>query len=355
MRVEPVPCAMLRAAERQYRPPRKAKTVLRLFLGAKEGLAVLSVSGWPLVPRPFPITEEDMTPAVVSIVRTLDTLGKLCGADAAIDAVVIHGAPEMRNRIDVAALEQQVAVLTKWVDGPALDSGSIAFGLALGCLTSSSRSFDLARSMKPRESLWNIFPWKETAVQLVVLGCLGFFLMNHSQELKLKYMSVRSETDGRHWLASMSDQQLAKEKQELEQRVEAVRKFLATRVVWTEYTHNLPTQLPELAKLNSFQGVCELEKKAKKDATVIKPKKSLTMRIGAPIAEDGATPKEVDQCLDALRDNSLLKRDFPMVELADIKWYQPFMGAQPTAYFTVVCLPKPTGPAGAAAGPDKPH
>lgn len=78
----------------------------------------------------------------------------------------------------------------------------------------------------------------------MVLVCLGPFLMNRSQEVDTKYAAVRSETLGRHWLASRSDQQLAKEKQELEQRVESMRKFLATRIVWSAYAHDLPAQLP---------------------------------------------------------------------------------------------------------------
>jgi hypothetical protein len=89
-----------------------------------------------------------------------------------------------------------------------------------------------------------MFPWGEVALQVVVLVCLGPFLMNRSQEVDTKYAAVRSETLGRHWLASRSDQQLAKEKQELEQRVESMRKFLATRIVWSAYAHDLPAQLP---------------------------------------------------------------------------------------------------------------
>jgi hypothetical protein len=37
----------------------------------------------------------------------------------------------------------------------------------------------------------------------------------------------------------------------------------------------------------------------------------------------------------------LLKKDFPQVELADIRWSQG-AGAKPLATFTVVCLPKST-------------
>jgi hypothetical protein len=353
-RIEPTTCALLRAAEEQHRAPRKAKTVLRLFLGKEDGLAVLSVSGWPLVPRALKVAESDVTTAVVSIVRTLETLGKLCGTDSALDAVLVHGGAELRGQADLEALEQQIGVPIQWHDGPALDNSSIALGCALGCLKPNGQAFDLARSIKPRETLWELFPWGEVALQVAVVICLGLFLLNYSQELSETYAAVRAETARRDWLAPLAEQQLGKEKMELEQRVDAIRKFLSTRIVWTAYTHDIPSRLPADATLNSFQGLCELEKKGKKDEKSTKPKKSLTMRIGAPIAKDGSAPKEIDGFLDSLRGHSLLKRDFPLVELADIKWFQPFAGAQASAFFTVVCLPKPTSSGGPpSAGAEK--
>ncbi len=349
-RVEPAPCAILRAAEHQHRAPRKAKTVLRLFLGETQGLAVLAVSGWPLMPRSFEIVGDDVTTAIISAVRTLEILGKLCGTDSAIDALLVHGRAELRSKVDLDTLESQIGLRIQWHEGPSPDSNTVARGLALGCIKSNAMAFDLARSMKPRESLWELMPWAELAVQLTIAVCLGLFLFNHSQDLNTKYAAIRSETDGRHWLTSRTQQQLDKEKQELEQRVDSIRKFLSTRVVWSTYTHDIPRQLPENSTLNSFHGVCETEKKGRKDDKSSKPKNTFTMRIGAPITSEGAVPKEVDEFLDALRDNESLKRDFPLVELADIKWFQPFIGAQPTAFFTVVCLPKPTN-AGAPAMP----
>ena len=341
-RVEPTPCAILRAAEKQYKPPRKAKTVARLFLGQEDGLAVLSASGWPVVPRTFTLADSDAATAVISTVRTLETIGKLCGTDSAIDAVMIHGGAELRAKADLAALEEQVGAPIQWHDGPSLDGGSIALGSAIGCLETNAQAFDLARSLKPRESLWELFPWGEVALQGALVVFLGLFLLNHSQELNTKYAGVRSETDGRHWMGSLTEQQLGKEKLDLDQRVDAIRKFLSTRILWTDYTHDIPLRLPKNSTLNSFQGICELEKKGKKDAN-IKPKKSFVMRIGAPIARDGTAPKEIDDFLDSLRGHALLKRDFPLVDLADIKWFQPNAGAQATALFTVVCLPKQTG------------
>jgi hypothetical protein len=353
-RVEPSTCALLRAAEQQHRSPRRAKTVLRLFLGGTQGLALISTGAWPLVPRSFSIDGPDPAAALLSIIRTLDTLGKLCGVDSNIDAVLIHGGAEHRDKVDLEALQSQAETPIEWHDGPALDGSSIALGSALGCLKPNAQAFDLARSLKPRETMWELFPWGELALQLFVVLCLGLFLWNRHQELDIKYATVRSETDGRHWLKSKTEQQLTKEKQELELRVEAIRKFLSTRVAWTTYTHDIPARLPKTATLNSFVGLCEIEKKGKKEDKAMKPKKSFTMRIGAPITKEGAVPREVDNFLDSLRDNELLKRDFPLVDLADIKWYQPNIGAHPTAFFTIVCLPKPTGPgAGGADKPDK--
>jgi hypothetical protein len=109
-RVEPAACALLRAAEQQYRAPRKAKTVLRLFLGHAEGLAVLSAGGWPIVPRTFKLDTSDPSTVVVSTVRTLEAVGRLCGADSAIDVVMIHGGGELRESVDLAALQEQVGV-----------------------------------------------------------------------------------------------------------------------------------------------------------------------------------------------------------------------------------------------------
>jgi hypothetical protein len=90
-----------------------------------------------------------------------------------------------------------------------------------------------------------------------------------------------------------------------------------------------------------------LETFGKKESAA-KPKKMFTIRASAPIARDGATPQEVDRFLTALRGHPLLKRDFPIVELAEIKWFQPNVTAPANALFTIICLPK------ASNGPAKP-
>ncbi len=346
-RVEPSPCALLRAAEARHSGGRKAKVVMRLFFGEREGLATLSAGGWPLVWRSFGIDEPATPTTLTSTVRTLEAVGNLCGAGSPIDVIMVHGSSAVPNQTDRESFEKQAGARVEWHDGPTLDGESIAFGVAMGCLQpSSSKAFDLARVLKPRETLWELFPWGEVALQIAAIVCLGLFLWQRSAELTDTLSAVQAETARRDWLAPLTDQQLTKEKKESEQRVDAIGKFLSTRIVWTNYTHDLPKRLPANVVLNSLQGLCELPKKGKKDEKAAKSKKSLLLRIGAPIPQDGSAPQEIDNFLDSLRGHPLLKKDFPLVELADIKWYQPFVGAKPTAFFTVICLPKPTAPAG---------
>ncbi len=52
-------------------------------------------------------------------------------------------------------------------------------------------------------------------------------------------------------------------------------------------------------------------------------------------------PPELDNFLDALREDALLKKDFPLVELGGLQHFPSSVRADPLAYFTVVCLPKP--------------
>jgi hypothetical protein len=122
----------------------------------------------------------------------------------------------------------------------------------------------------------------------------------------------------------------------------------SSRVLWSAYTHDIPARLPKSALLNSFHGIAEMEYFGKKKEGVTTPKKSLVLRATAPIMPDGSTPREIDALLESLRNHPLLQRDFPLVELAEIKRYQLHSAAQPTANFSIVCLPK-TGKTPASA------
>ena len=339
-RAEPAPCALLRVAALRNRVPRKAKTIVRMFLRADQGLAVLSVGNVPFVWRYFSLRPGGEANAFLSVTRTLQTLSKPCGNESPIDVILFHGRPELRELIESEQLQDGLGISTKWLEGPALDESAVAFGLALGCLNEGTESFDLARSLRPRRSLWELFPWGEVALQTALIICMGLFLANRSAHLDKTY-SIVSKAIGEHvWLHSLDEQDLEKEKKDLQLKVEAVRKFLGSRIVWTSYARDIPTRMPKQVTINGIEGMCDLETSGKKKDGGMKLKKSFILRLSAPMSTDGKMPKEIDDFMNSLREHPLLKKDFPTVELREVVRFQPFANSAPTASFTVICMPK---------------
>jgi Tfp pilus assembly protein PilN len=339
-RAEPAPCALLRAAVQQQASPRKCKIVLRVLLGRDQGLVVVTAGSLVVLWRYFNLTADEEFRAVCSTVRSVQAQIVPCGIDAPVDAVIIHGRTDLRGKFEAENFQSEIGTRLLWCPGPELDDRGVAYGLALGCLgQEANESFDLSRSVKSRPTLAAIFPWMEVAVQVGLLAVAAVFLVIRSHATQAAYAEARAEASQRSELAGAEPAELEKEKRDLEQKVDSVRKFLATRIIWTAYTRDVAARLPASASLNSLYGLCELEYFGKQKEGVLKPKKSFVVRASAPIAKDGSTPKEIDRFLTALRGNPLLKRDFPEVELAEIKWFQPNVTAEPSALFMVVCLP----------------
>ena len=163
-------------------------------------------------------------------------------------------------------------------EGPALDGAEIAFGLALGCLNQNQPAFDLSRRSSPERRFGEIFPWGELALQVALMICLGLLLAGRSIGARpgLSGGAERKRPAMRAWLRPRR-RSWKRRRSELREKVDAVRRFLATRILWTAYTHDLPARLPANAQLVSLQGLCELEYFGKKEGA-IKPKKSFILR-----------------------------------------------------------------------------
>ena len=105
----------------------------------------------------------------------------------------------------------------------------------------------------------------------------------------------------------------------VEGEVQAVSKFISTHIIWSDYLNDLPTRLPENACLSNIWAVSEMKETNKKKQGR-KAKKSLTMRGVTKFADGVAAPEEIEAFLESLRNVDLLRRDFPQVKLAEIKW-----------------------------------
>jgi hypothetical protein len=334
LRVEPAPFALLRLAVSRHRSPRKAKAVIRVFLGATQAVAVLVARDTPLSWRVFELPAGNEATAICSTVRAIQIVARFRGDVGAPGALLFHGRPDLSEALTPKAFQESLEVHAQHFPEPGYDNASIALGLALGS-QQGDEAFDLSRALKPKAPFWEIFPFGDVALQAALLLCVTLFLHSTYESARRAYAKVRVESDKHRWVAKVDDEKLEKEKKELEQKIEAIQAYLNSRILWTAYTRDASSRLPETIVLKSFDGLCELDMGKGR----VKGKKSLVMKLATPIPKGQSMPREIDVYLGDLRGDPLLKRDFPVVALADLKWNQAGTTGTALAEFTVTCLP----------------
>jgi Tfp pilus assembly protein PilN len=172
---------------------------------------------------------------------------------------------------------------------------------------------------------------------MLLAGGMGFLMWQKVSELASNYKNIKKQNSAYAWAVSQNTGEIAKIRKELLAETEAVGKFLSTRIVWSDYLRDLPTRLPSNVSFSDVLAVCEYLEAKKKDDGARKRERSLMLR-GATLFENGrASPEEIEAFMDSLRKVELLKRDFPKVELTEIKWRR--QGDSETAMFTVTASP----------------
>jgi hypothetical protein len=349
-RTEPAPFALARLAEAKWKGPRKAKTVVRIFLGATQGVAVLVAGGLPLSWRVFEMPPGAEAAAVSSTARSIQIVARFRGDVGAPDAVLIHGRPDLAEALGKPEFLEALGVTARCFPGPGFDPASIALGLALG-YQQGDETFDLSRALKPKASFGQLFPVGDVAMQIALLGCITLFLHSKYEAAQHSYHKVRNELAKHKWMGKDKEDKLEKERKDLATKIDAIREYLETGVRWSAYTRDISVRLPENIVMSSFEGVSELDMVKKK------PKKMFSFKVSAPIPKGQGLPREIDNLLDDLRRDPLLKKDFPDIKLAGLTWMQSNApGKSPAAEFTVNCRPRAEGPKAPAgdAPPKKP-
>jgi hypothetical protein len=330
-RTEPSPCPLVRLAAEQHRFPRSSKTVLRVFLNEAQGLAVVVSGGMPLAWRSFVLPHGSERPAIVSAVRTLITVNRHYGVQSAMDYVVVHGRADLHERLQHEELPSEVGIRMVWYEGPALAGGAVAFGLALGCLAQNAVAFDLSRALKPPPSIWDIFPWGELAFEIVLVAGMAGWFGTRVMALQGAYTKIRTESGQYECLASRDTTKLDADKKDLKGKIDAVRRFLESRSLWSAYTHDISTRLPSTGLLSVCDGSCDL------DTGRGQSNRSFVLRVKLPMNQDGSTSREIDRFLASLRTDPVLHRDFTSVELGDIKQGGGRRGGAAETSFAILC------------------
>jgi hypothetical protein len=335
-RIEPAPCALLRVARSADRESHKQASVLRIFLGEKQAVGVLASSGCPIAWRTVALTQGDEAATILSLVRSLLAVAKPSGLESTPQSVVVHGRKDLERLVDTEWVCQQVGVPFRWVDRPGLNPDEIALGLAEGVFDDSGTGFDLARDARRQPTLRELFPWAEAALYVAILlvfaGFLWFRKLDRDQACAVALSSPDAVAMGGASIGEMEQT-----KRDLQARVSGVQRFVESRVTWSAYLRELSASLPDNVYLTSLSGDAEL-KTSKKGKTA--SKRSLVIRGAVSLPESGLIPHEIDVLVDRIRSHPVLTRDFPVVELADLKRFQQVGDETGLAMFTLVCLPK---------------
>jgi hypothetical protein len=345
--IEPAPCGLLRLASRRYRSRRGAKVVLRMFLSDTEVLTVFVVNNRPLLWRFSHLQQGEEAAAMLTACRSLLATSKDCGVESSLDAVMIHGREEIARLVDVEWIKSQLDVSLKWHDGPALEESQIALGIAQGGFDRSDAALNLGRSLKPRATLWRLFPWREAAVQCSLLACMGLFLGYKYLDLQDIQRDLRASVALSPVKIQENRPKLEKEKKEREAEILAIREFLDTRVLWTSCMRDLTVCVPEDMYLTAIRGLGQYQTADQKKRSGGRIKHSFVICGAVTMPPSGLVPREIDRLLVSLRSDPTLQQYFPVVTLQELQERKAIGRELPSANFSIECVPD------GASGPHK--
>ncbi len=330
-RVVPAPWAALTLGGCKGRP-RSWKVFVQVVLGKLGGLAVLVAHGQPVLWRRFVSPGQDFAD-LISAVRHLQVHTKQHLAVREIAGIAVVG-PMSEAQAEQLTLEIGLTVVAR--DNRQFDEAEYSRILAVCARKDGHDSLDLLRSLRPPPTLRQMFPQKLAIITAAAIGGMGLFLQNTLWSLQADYRSLKRQNASYRWASQLPTAKIEGERKYLKAEVSAVQDFLGARVIWSNYLRDLPTRLPRNACLTNISGAYEMQDTSKRRRRR-RADRSLTLRGMAQFADRGSAPREIDAFLESLREVDLLKKDFPLVNLAEIKWRKE--GARDVALFMVLAMP----------------
>jgi hypothetical protein len=336
-RLEPAPNALLEVADRSAKPPRAWKVFVRVLMGKDGGLSILVINGRPMLWRRFALTKNQEAVSIASAVRHLEVhaLGNL--GIRGVSGIFVQG-----NMEDSLAdrLRQEVAAEVMAAPGPEKDAAAYSLALALSARKKQSDRIDLFKAIRPPPTLSEMFSRKLAVGMAMAAAAMALVMWYTLTNLEGEHQGVCTQNASYKWAHSVRTDVINGERKSLSDEVSAVQQFLGTRAIWSNYLRDLPTRLPSNSCLQSLNGQYELKSTGKNSTQRVN--RSLVMCGMVRFSDRGGAPKEIDAFLESLRGAELLKRTFPIVNLAEIKWRKD--AAADIALFTIIATPVEKAP-----------
>jgi len=313
------------------------KVFIQVFLNDSGGLAILVIDRNPVYFKRFSFSPTTSVEEIESAVRSIMIQCIVIFRKSAVDGIIVQGpdAEKIGSRLaGETGLEVEAGNEVGF-------TGSLCSGsLAMSAKSKKDPQFDLFREVRPKPGILQMFPWKMAAFVVFLSGCLGLMLWQKASDLNLTLKNLKQQNSMHTWAENKQTADIAKDKKPLLAETQAIEKFLKSKIVWSDYLRDLPTRLPPNVSLSDLWAVCEFEEIGvkKMEGGTTQKKKLLSLR-GITLFEKGkAAPEAIESFLESLRKVELLQRDFPQVQLAEIKWRRE--GNSETAMFTVLAMPK---------------
>jgi Tfp pilus assembly protein PilN len=296
---------------------------------------VLVISGKTVLWREFAYSTDQRLQIVSSAIRTVLAYTASALSNPPVDGIILQGDKAAELAEDIACDRgMQVEV----IDGDGFTDAKCSYGLALSAKgNDEQKGLDLFRTLREEPSILAMFPWRRAALVVFAIACMGFVMWQKVAGLTGEYNNFKQQNASHEWSEGQRTGEIKNERKQLLTEVQAVSKFLSTRIIWSDYLRDLPTRLPTNACLSNIWAVNELKEMSKKKKGR-RIKQSLTMRGVTRFNKGVVAPEEIEAFLESLRNVELLRRDFPKVQLAEIKWRRE--GESEIAMFTVVAMPK---------------
>lgn len=329
--LRPTPWSMSVFSSKLPKRSRSWKVFVQIFLNETGGLAVLVVEKNPMCWKRFSSPSESVE-KMISAIRGIFIQSAVTLARPAVDGIILQGAnaEQLGQRLyDSLGIEVVVA------DGPGFTDSYCSHSLAMSARSKDKSQFDMFRELRTKPSIMKMFPRKAAAVIVFIAGCMAFMMWQKASELADACSSLKKQDSTHKWAVSKSTRDIAQEREALLSETEAVEGFLSSRIVWSDYLRDLPTRLPPNVTFSNVKATCKLVDAKKERGGKID--KSLTLRGVTSFDKGRAAPEEIEAFLESLRKVELLQRDFPKVQLAEIKWRR--QGSSDKALFTVLALP----------------
>ncbi len=343
--VEPAASSLFRAGMAKSRTSRGSVLCARFFLGSVQAVGVLGLGAQPLFWHEFVLEPGQETAAVLASYTTLWMLARNSRISAPIDTIVVHGRPDLALAQDGEEFRRRTGA--EWIrsNSPGYDPEGISLGLALADPLSDSPRLDLGRNLKSPPDIRDIFPFTELILQGAMMGAVSLWMLGAAGEVGARLRAVEAGMSAFPWARQMEQGRLDEEKKRLEERIRAISSFRSTRVGWSVPLRTIAAAAPEDTVIRSLSGEAEVEATGR---SAQKARKQLVVSFETPLDEDGSLPKKIDIFLNSLRGEPSLKRHFPLIEVTGLRANPARQGMEPSASYSVVCLPNPGKTASAA-------